>query len=80
MFELFKTWSKQELIRLLHQLFDIHGAQHEDGETDEISVDGLSGLLADDQHVLDAEVKLVFATIVCFEDLVVCNEDNVVYN
>lgn len=35
---------------------DNHGADHENGGTQEISVTGLSGLLADDQHVLDAEV------------------------
>lgn len=36
-----------------------HKASHEDGGADEISVVDLSGLLADDQHVLDAEVTLV---------------------
>lgn len=36
-----------------------HKASHEDGGGDEISVIDLSGLLADDQHVLDAEVTLV---------------------
>jgi hypothetical protein len=33
-----------------------HASSHQDGGGDEISVTGLSGLLADDQHVLDAEV------------------------
>jgi len=33
-----------------------HHTSHENGGSDEISVAGLSGLLADDQHVLDAEV------------------------
>ena len=33
-----------------------HAASHQDGGGDEISVAGLSGLLADDQHVLDVEV------------------------
>lgn len=33
-----------------------HKATHENGGGDEISVASLSGLLADDQHVLDAEV------------------------
>jgi len=33
-----------------------HAASHENAGGDEISVAGLSGLLADDQHVLDAEV------------------------
>ena len=59
---------------------DDHSTRHEDGSADEISVTALSGLLADDQHVLDAEVKLVFSTIVCFEDKVVCNNNEVVYN
>ena len=35
---------------------DPHKTTHENTGTDEISVAGLSGLLADDQHVLDAEV------------------------
>ena len=33
-----------------------HSARHENGGLDEISVAGLSGALADDQHVLDTEV------------------------
>lgn len=33
-----------------------HASTHQDGGTDEPSVASLSGLLADDQHVLDAEV------------------------
>jgi hypothetical protein len=33
-----------------------HTSTHENGGSDEVSVTGLSGLLADDQHVLDAEV------------------------
>lgn len=41
-----------------------HAASHEDTGVDEISVAGLSGLLADDQHVLDAEVLLVAAALV----------------
>ena len=36
-----------------------HDSRHEDGGNDEIVVTGLSGLLADDQHVLDAEVTAV---------------------
>lgn len=36
-----------------------HAASHQNGGGDEISVTGLSGLLADDQHVLDAEVKAI---------------------
>jgi len=39
-----------------------HKASHENGGTDEISVAGLSGLLTDDQHVLDAEVYALIAT------------------
>jgi len=34
----------------------VHAARHQNGGADEISVAGLSGLLADDQHVIDAEV------------------------
>lgn len=33
-----------------------HNTRHENGGADEIAVTGLSGLLADDQHVLDSEV------------------------
>ena len=36
-----------------------HNTRHENAGADEISVAGLSGLLADDQHVLDAEVTAV---------------------
>lgn len=36
-----------------------HGSTHENAGDDEISVAGLSGLLADDQHVLDTEVTAV---------------------
>lgn len=35
---------------------DAHKTRHQDGGADEISVTDLSGLLADDQHVLDSEV------------------------
>lgn len=38
---------------------NLHKTTHQDGGTDEISVTGLSGLLADDQHVLDTEVLAV---------------------
>jgi hypothetical protein len=37
----------------------VHASSHENGGGDEISVTGLSGLLADDQHVIDAEVTAV---------------------
>jgi hypothetical protein len=40
-------------------LLEAHKARHQDGGADEISVTGLSGLLADDQHVLDSEVTAV---------------------
>ena len=36
-----------------------HGPSHENGGGDEVGIGGLSGLLADDQHVLDAEVTAV---------------------
>jgi hypothetical protein len=41
-----------------------HHAHHQDGGDDEITVVGLSGLLADDQHVLDTEVLAVAAPLV----------------
>ena len=37
----------------------IHAARHENGGADEVSIAALSGLAADDQHVLDAEVLAV---------------------
>ncbi len=40
---------------------DDHSTRHEDAGGDEISVIGLSGLLADDQHVIDSEVLAVAA-------------------
>jgi hypothetical protein len=40
-----------------------HVASHQNAGGDEISVAGLSGLLADDQHVLDAEVITAAETI-----------------
>jgi len=40
-----------------------HASDHENGGSDEISVTGLSGLLADDQHVLDAEVVAAAKTV-----------------
>lgn len=42
----------------------LHAARHQVGGDDEISVADLSGLLADDQHVLDAEVLEVAAALV----------------
>lgn len=35
--------------------FSAHANTHENGGTDEVNVAGLSGLLADDQHILDSE-------------------------
>ncbi len=40
-----------------------HKTSHQDAGSDEISVTGLSGLLADDQHVLDAEVVTAAAAM-----------------
>ena len=44
-----------------------HKARHQDGGADEIAVTGLSGLLADDQHVLDAEVLAVAVARTTFD-------------
>jgi hypothetical protein len=38
---------------------EAHKTRHQDTGADEISVQGLSGVLADDQHVLDSEVTTV---------------------
>ena len=43
----------------LQILLEAHKTRHQDAGADEISVTGLSGLLADDQHVLDSEVTAV---------------------
>ena len=37
----------------------LHATKHQDGGDDEVGVAALTGLLADDQHVLDAEVTAV---------------------
>ena len=41
----------------------LHAAEHQNGGIDEVNVVGLTGLLADDQHVLDAEVRAVSAEL-----------------
>jgi len=55
-----------------------HASTHQNGQTDEISVTGLSGLLADDQHVLDDEVTAVAVARSIFEahSLLVAISDN----
>ena len=58
---------------------DAHKTQHQDGGADEISVTALSGLLADDQHVLDAEVTAVAVARATFDakgDLLTASADN----
>lgn len=70
----------QAALNALRTLLYAHKTRHENGGTDEISVTGLSGLLADDQHVLDAEAKLVFDTIVTDSGQAVVDNGNVVYN
>ncbi|GAH63682.1 unnamed protein product, partial [marine sediment metagenome] len=44
--------------------FEDHSARHEAGGADVLSVAGLAGVLADDQHVIDAEVLAVAAALV----------------
>ena len=57
------TWAnvKATLKTYLDTLYAViaHKTSHENGGGDEVSVAALSGLLADDQHVLDAEVQAV---------------------
>ena len=43
--------------------YKAHKALHQDGGSDELDVTGLSGLLADDQHVLDAEAVAAAKTV-----------------
>jgi len=60
-------------------LLEAHKTRHQDGGADEISVTGLSGLLADDQHVLDAEVTAVAVARATFDakgDLLTASADN----
>jgi len=51
-----------------------HASDHENGGSDEISVVDLSGLLADDQHVLDAEVTTVVEATK-LDDLAPCDDN-----
>ena len=44
-----------------------HNTRHENGGADEVSVAGLSGLIADDQHVLDAEVTAVAVALTLYD-------------
>jgi len=46
-------------LNAVRRLVGVHKTRHQNSGADEISVAGLSGLLADDQHVLDAEVTAV---------------------
>lgn len=55
-----------------------HASSHEDSGGDEIDVTDLSGLLADDQHVLDSEVVSVIEKLVCHDGAVVCHNNEVV--
>jgi len=48
-------YTDAEALAAAEAKFDNHNARHEAGGDDEIDVTNLSGLLADDQHVLDAE-------------------------
>src|SRR3990167_4302947 len=58
------TWHSEPAQELL--LGD-HNARHENGGADEVSVAGLSGLLADDQHVLDSEVTAVAGALTLYD-------------
>lgn len=51
-----------------------HKTQHQDVGTDEISVVGLSGLLADDQHILDAEAVALLPNAIASTLLVNSND------
>lgn len=54
--------TETDLLTLL-TTFNDHSARHEDTGADEISVAALSGVLADDQHVIDGEVLAVAAAL-----------------
>src|SRR3990167_6746389 len=58
------TWHSEPAQELL--LGD-HNARHENGGADEVSVAGLSGLLADDKHVLDSEVTAVAVALTLYD-------------
>uniref|UniRef100_A0A6M3XXK7 Uncharacterized protein n=1 Tax=viral metagenome TaxID=1070528 RepID=A0A6M3XXK7_9ZZZZ len=55
-----------------------HASRHQDGGADEIAVTALSGLLADDQHVLDAEVTVLFADIITYYSEIIDYEGDLV--
>ena len=60
-------------------LLETHASRHQNGGADEVSVTGLSGLLADDQHVLDAEVVAVAVAKTTFNakgDLLTASADD----
>lgn len=52
-----------ELKSKINDFIASHHLRHENNDLDEIDLTGLSGLLADDQHVLDAEVLAVAAAL-----------------
>jgi len=55
---------------------DTHASRHENGGADEISIEGLSGLAADDQHVLDAEVVAVAVARALFDANTILKADS----
>jgi len=65
-FSLYFDGSKLYVINASGEILNVftapaHALSHQNGGSDEISVAGLSGLLADDQHVLNIEVLAVAA-------------------
>lgn len=52
-----------ELKSKINDFIASHHLRHENNDADEIDLTGLSGLLADDQHVLDAEVLAIAAAL-----------------
>ena len=68
-----KAWNSGTAVARLFTAYDLdtvrsnllaHKTSHQNAGADELNVNGLSGLLADDQHVLDAEVLAVAAALV----------------
>ena len=57
----------QAALNALRALLLTHKTRHQNGGADEVSVAGLSGLLADDQHVLDSEVTAVAVALTLYD-------------
>src|SRR3990172_1139227 len=58
------TWHSEPVQEIA---LEDHNTRHENGGADEVSIAGLSGLAADDQHVLDSEVTAVAVALTLYD-------------